>query len=187
VFECVGFARADTGCGYQILEEFDVRRYVFHEGMVIAGCPAVVSKLVDGAAAAAEGFYLAAGEVVSAVDMYVEGGCLSSLHAAKRTCDAMVDCMGFLRPADRNGDGDGDGGGGNGNVDGDGDGCVSVTWIKKDSTLSEYTFHKNMNLDGARAFAALTGPLHNEVGRCMSTVSKSVVTAPLVSTLETKT
>ena len=96
---------------------------VFHQGMLIAGCPAVVTHLEDGATsedgedgAGAEGFYLAAGEAVAAVDMYVEGGCPSALHAAKATCDAMVDCMGFRRDAA---------------------GCV--TWIMKDSTLSEYT------------------------------------------------
>jgi hypothetical protein len=93
---------------------------VFHEGMFIAGCPAVLTELADGAAAkdgtAFEGFYLATGEAVDAVDMYVEGDCMSSLHAAKLMCDAAVECMGFLRDAD---------------------GCV--TWIKKDSTLSEYT------------------------------------------------
>jgi hypothetical protein len=26
VFECVGFTRADSGCGHQILEEYDVRK-----------------------------------------------------------------------------------------------------------------------------------------------------------------
>jgi len=95
---------------------------VFHEGMLIAGCPAVVTELEDGAAAAAEdgttieGFYLAVGAAVADVDMYEEGECMSTLHAAKLTCDGTVDCMGFLR---------------------DREGCV--TWIMKDSALSEYT------------------------------------------------
>jgi hypothetical protein len=43
----------------------------------------------------------------------------------------------------------------------DNDGCV--TWIKKDSTLLQYTFHKNMDIGGAGPAAALTGPYHNEV------------------------
>ena len=95
---------------------------VFHDGMLIAGCPAVVTQLEDGAAAGAEdgttfeGFYLAAGAAVADVDMYEEGECMSTLHAAKLTCDGTVDCMGFLRDAE---------------------GCV--TWIMKDSALSEYT------------------------------------------------
>jgi hypothetical protein len=91
----------------------------FHEGM-IAGCPAVVTELEDGAAAedstVHEGFYLAAGAALSDVDMYEDGECMSTLHAAKLTCDGTVDCLGFLR---------------------DTDGCV--TWIMKDSALSEYT------------------------------------------------
>ena len=40
-----------------------------------------------------KGFYLAVGEAVEAVDMYVEGDCLSTLHAAKLICDGEVDCM----------------------------------------------------------------------------------------------
>ena len=136
---------------------------VFHKGMMIAGCPAVVTQVVDGAEAEdgttievgrcmlnpvearvetncfqllklkddeplskfafsfnlrhyIEGFYMAAGAAVADVDMYEEGECMSTLHAAKLTCDGTVDCMGFLRDAE---------------------GCV--TWIMKDSALSEYT------------------------------------------------
>ena len=45
VFECVGFIRADSGCGHQILEEYDVRkckaRYhiSFHPHISIVGFP----------------------------------------------------------------------------------------------------------------------------------------------------
>ena len=35
--------------------------------------------------------------------MYVDGDCLSSLHSTKLACDAMVECMGFLRDTDGRG------------------------------------------------------------------------------------
>ena len=111
---------------------------MFHADKILSGCPAVISDVPnDDTPTTYEGFYLASGVELAAVDMYVESRfCPSTLHAAKLNCDATLDCLGFQRIA--------------------ASGCV--VWITKDSSLSNYTFHQNMDIEGVGLSTRLTGP-----------------------------
>ena len=102
---CAGFKYPATGCFSYVLDDSELRAYVFAKHATITGSPAKLSATVaddnaDGAAASSgafDGVYLKLNATVGQVAAYADERCGSSNHlpAARAACDALVECVGF--------------------------------------------------------------------------------------------
>ena len=105
---CAGFKYLATRCFSFVLDDSELRAYVFTKHATIAGIPAKLSAVATDAAAAADadaassgafdGVYLKLNATVDQVAAYADercGGNNSSLPAVRAACDALVECVGF--------------------------------------------------------------------------------------------
>ena len=102
---CAGFKYLVTGCFSYVLDDSELRAYVFTKHATISGTPATLSTsaaddAADGAAASSsafDGVYLKSNATVGQVAAYADERCggTNTLPAVRAACDALVECVGF--------------------------------------------------------------------------------------------
>jgi hypothetical protein len=106
---CTGFKYLATGCFTFVLDDSELRAYVFTKHATIAGIPSKISAVAAATHAAADadanaassgafdGVYLKLNATVGQVAAYGDERCggNSSLPAVRAACDALVECIGF--------------------------------------------------------------------------------------------
>ena len=99
---CVGFKYLATGCFSFVLDDSELRVYVFTKHATIGGSPATLSVAAaddDNATSSGEfdGVYLKLNATVGQVAAYADEQCSgnNTLPAVRGACDALVECVGF--------------------------------------------------------------------------------------------
>ena len=99
---CAGFKYLATGCFSFVLNDSEMRPYVYTKHATISETPAKLSAVAADAAAAAssgpfDGVYLKLNATLGQVAAYADERCGGnySLPAVRAACDALVECVGF--------------------------------------------------------------------------------------------
>ena len=97
---CAGFKYLATGCFSFVLNDSELRTYVFTKHATIAGTPATLraADAADTASAGAfDGVYLKVNATVGQVAAYTDEQCggNGTLPEVRATCDALAECVGF--------------------------------------------------------------------------------------------